>query len=212
MSNTSNGNGAADPYRLNRDIVASMRLNLQHYIWKENMGYILHPSIELPSTGVRIADVGTGTGIWAHDLSRQYPDAEIYGLDISSQQYPAEGFLPKNVHLDFLDILKEIPAEHVEKYDVVHARLLVQVVNQAGGDPRPVIQNLLKLAKPGGYIQWEEPNDNAETRKILKSDPSNSSENMEKLLANLHTRFQSKAAYVLVLIIAFSLFLFFSNP
>lgn len=83
--------------------------------------------------------------IWLHDLSRQFPNAQFHGFDISGEQYPAAGFLPSNVSLRYLDILKEIPSEYVEKYDVVHARLLVQVVNQAGGDPRPVIQNLLKL-------------------------------------------------------------------
>jgi hypothetical protein len=83
--------------------------------------------------------------IWLHDLSRQFPNAQFHGFDISGEQYPAPGFLPSNVSLRHLDILKEIPSEYVEKYDVVHARLLVQVVNQAGGDPRPVIQNLLKL-------------------------------------------------------------------
>jgi hypothetical protein len=62
MSKTSNENAATDPYRLNRDVLASTRLNLQHYIWKESMGYILHPSIKLPSPGIAIADVGTGTG------------------------------------------------------------------------------------------------------------------------------------------------------
>ncbi|KAF1359019.1 S-adenosyl-L-methionine-dependent methyltransferase [Lizonia empirigonia] len=195
MSKTSHANGTTDPYRLNRDVIASTRLNLQHYIWKESMGYMLHPSIKLPSSGVRIADIGTGTGIWTHDLSRQYPHTEIHGFDISSEQYPAQGFLPNNVRLGFLDILKEIPAEHVEKYDIVHARLLVQVVNQAGGDPRPVIKNLLRLAKPGGYIQWEEPNDDAGNRKLLKSDPSNPSENTERLLASLNARFQTKSPW-----------------
>lgn len=47
--------------------------------------------------------------------------------------------------LRFLDILKDIPPEYVGKYDIVHVRLLVQVVNQHGGDPRPALQNLLKL-------------------------------------------------------------------
>lgn len=77
-------------------------------------------------------------------MSRKLPGAVLDGFDISSEQYPASGFLD-NVTLAHLDILKEIPSEYVEKYDVVHARLLVQVVNQAGGDPRPVIQNLMKL-------------------------------------------------------------------
>lgn len=62
MSNFNSVHAAADPYRLNRDVLASTRLNLQHYIWKESMGYILHPSIKLPDSNVSIADVGTGTG------------------------------------------------------------------------------------------------------------------------------------------------------
>lgn len=60
----SNGNAvssASDPYRLNRNIAASTRLSLQHYIWKENMGYLLHPSIDVSRPDLAIADVGTGT-------------------------------------------------------------------------------------------------------------------------------------------------------
>lgn len=58
--------GSTDPYRLGRDVIASTRLNLQHYIWKENIGYLLHPSIRFPNASsnsdISIADVGTGTG------------------------------------------------------------------------------------------------------------------------------------------------------
>jgi hypothetical protein len=94
MSNTSNGNGAADPYRLNRDIVASMRLNLQHYIWKENMGYILHPSIELPSTGVRIADVGTGTGYYSQNINVTCTDSTYPEFGLTT--YPASTPMPRS--------------------------------------------------------------------------------------------------------------------
>lgn len=39
------------------------RLDLQHYLWKDQTGYLLHPSIPLSSIqNVKIADVGTGTG------------------------------------------------------------------------------------------------------------------------------------------------------
>lgn len=58
--------GSTDPYRLGRDVIASTRLNLQHYIWKESIGYLLHPSIRFPdassNSDISIADVGTGTG------------------------------------------------------------------------------------------------------------------------------------------------------
>lgn len=73
--------------------------------------------------------------IWLHDLSRQLPDAQLDGFDISSEQYPAPGFLPSNISFRHLNILHDIPLEYVGKYDVVHARLLVQIINQADGDP-----------------------------------------------------------------------------
>ena len=36
------------------------RLHLQHWIWKERLGYLLHPSIPTSSPNCRVADIGTG--------------------------------------------------------------------------------------------------------------------------------------------------------
>lgn len=52
---------AAAKYRLNRDVLASSRLNYQHYIWKETLGFLLHPNIDILKADLRIADIGTGT-------------------------------------------------------------------------------------------------------------------------------------------------------
>lgn len=35
---------------------------------------------------LRILDVGTGTGIWAMDVADKYPNAEVYGNDLSPIQ------------------------------------------------------------------------------------------------------------------------------
>ena len=35
---------AAAKYRLCKDVLAPSRLNHQHYIWKETLGFLLHPS------------------------------------------------------------------------------------------------------------------------------------------------------------------------
>ena len=52
-----------DKYILGRDYVASARLNLQHFLWKTQQGFLLHPSISLDhDKPICIADVGTGTG------------------------------------------------------------------------------------------------------------------------------------------------------
>lgn len=33
-----------------------------HYLWKEQVGHLLHPKIDLPDHGAHIAEIGTGTG------------------------------------------------------------------------------------------------------------------------------------------------------
>lgn len=41
----------------------SFRLYLQHWMWKAQAGWDLHPLIKLPETGeIRIADLGCGNG------------------------------------------------------------------------------------------------------------------------------------------------------
>ncbi len=37
------------------------RLGLQHFLWREALGYLVHPDIPLDHEKVKIADVGTGT-------------------------------------------------------------------------------------------------------------------------------------------------------
>ena len=47
--------------------------------------------------------------------------------------------------------------------------------------------------EPGGYIQWEEPNDDAGNRPLVKSDPETTvSENSEELMKRIDGKFRSK--------------------
>ena len=39
-----------------------IRLNLQHFLHKMDIGYLVHPKIQLPTDNFSIADVGAGTG------------------------------------------------------------------------------------------------------------------------------------------------------
>lgn len=74
-----------------------------------NVGYILHSSIDLPSTA-RVADVGTGTARFLLRLQPTYPDAVLEGFDISSALYPPPGTLPPNVFLSVRDMKQPFPA------------------------------------------------------------------------------------------------------
>lgn len=142
------------------------RLNLQHYLWKDVLGYNIHPDIPIhDKEDFRIADIGTGTGylsrllgwsrhckkdrwikshsIWLIDVSRQLSAACLDGFDISTKQFPPKNWLPANVSLESLDMFSSIPEELIGKYDVVHVRLFLCVVQD--DDPRPLLKIILKM-------------------------------------------------------------------
>ncbi|KAJ5114214.1 hypothetical protein N7456_002748 [Penicillium angulare] len=143
-----------DDYVLGRGLADSVRLDAQHLLWKMHKGYELHPLI--PRTdNMKIAEIGTGTGIWLFDIARQLPSSvQLHGFDISDNQYPSKELWPKNVSLGLLNSLIDPPAHLVGQYDVVHLRMWVP--NIRGNDTSALIQHVKSLLKPGGYIQWED--------------------------------------------------------
>ena len=150
--NLANGRG----YLLDRNYIAASRLNYQFYLWKDSLGFSLHPSIAIPKGQAVIADIATGTAIWLIDVSRALPTAELDGYDIDLGQAPKPPWLPSNLKLREWDIFDEVPSDAVEKYDVVHVRLLVLVVRNS--DPREILAKIAKMLKPGGYLQWDDLN------------------------------------------------------
>ncbi|PYH83551.1 S-adenosyl-L-methionine-dependent methyltransferase [Aspergillus uvarum CBS 121591] len=144
-------------YALHRNYHSSARLNAQNHLWKDALGYSLHPCIGLtPDSAPRIADIGTGTGIWMMDVKREYPAAQIDGFDISFAQCPPPEWLPDGVRLRELDLYEPLPTELEGIYDVVHLRLFFVVIRN--DDPGPVLRNMLRMLKPGGWLQWSEHN------------------------------------------------------
>ncbi|KAK2616819.1 hypothetical protein QQS21_000196 [Conoideocrella luteorostrata] len=146
---------ANDPYALMRDCNASSRLTAQHYLWKELLGFLVHPDISSRAVDLKVADVATGNGIWLHDLARNRPTpAEFHGFDISLNQIGPKSWLPANMHFHAWDLFEEPPQEFVGYFDIVHVRLITVVVKN--NDPKPIIANLTKLLKPNGHLQWDE--------------------------------------------------------
>ncbi|KJX95394.1 UMTA methyltransferase family protein [Zymoseptoria brevis] len=155
----------ATHYPLKRDFQASARLNLQHQAWLLTTGHSLDPAIELPPSAL-IADIGCGTGIWSLSLSQNLPPGcRIEASDISLAQAPPQPWWPTNVAFRTLDVFEDtLPDELVGRYDVIHIRLFVFVI--ASGNPIPLLKNLMTLLKPGGWLQWQE-YDNNEVRTLV---------------------------------------------
>jgi SAM-dependent methyltransferase len=151
---------------------------MQHWMWKAQLGWDLHPAIKLPEAGdARIADQGCGNAYvlspdslerhrltqsmsaWlvslALDMEKEQRHASLIGLDVQDAHYPSPDNLPDNVTLGLLDAFNEdLPAEHIGVYDVVHVRAFASVVKE--DNPGPILRNAYKMLKPGGYIQWDD--------------------------------------------------------
>lgn len=78
------------------------------------MGYILHPSVTLPSAP-RIIDMATGTARFLLRLQPTYPHASLEGSDISPALFPPQSTLPPNVSLTVMDMKQPFPTEMHEK-------------------------------------------------------------------------------------------------
>ncbi|TRX97283.1 hypothetical protein FHL15_002077 [Xylaria flabelliformis] len=99
-----------------------------------------------------IADVCTGTGVWAVSVAQELPNAQIRGFDIDKSKFMTN--LPSQVELQYGDILSPFPSEFLGKFDLVHARFLVAILRKE--DWVPIARNLMTLLRPGGWILWEE--------------------------------------------------------
>ncbi|KAL9093259.1 MAG: hypothetical protein Q9165_004000 [Trypethelium subeluteriae] len=155
------------------------RLNYMHWMLKAICGYLLHPKVPRGSLqGIRVADVGTGSGIWLLELAEELPTTStLEGFDISGQQYPPPEWWASNMKLMEHDAFKPFPQQYIGAYDVVNARFLLTLIRSP--EAVPFLENLVTLLsmiacslnlvcvysslrnallpEPGGYIQWIEP-------------------------------------------------------
>ncbi len=71
----------------------------------------------MQETHLKIADIGTGTGIWLLDLSDSLPSSiQLDGFDIDLSQCPPRPWLPPNVSMRNLNIHDETPEDMLEIY------------------------------------------------------------------------------------------------
>ncbi|KAF2092819.1 hypothetical protein NA57DRAFT_12239, partial [Rhizodiscina lignyota] len=130
------------------------RLNLFHLLWKQRFDdRLLDPSIPIDRSDLKVADVGTGSGIWALDVFKSLPKGTIVdGLDIDLSQAPTKASLPKNISFRHYNYYETPEPELLGRYDIVHIRHTTTTIRN--NDPFEVIQNVSKLLKPGGYLQF----------------------------------------------------------
>ncbi len=126
------------------------RLDLQHYALREALGAnYLAPA----RTPARILDVGTGTGQWAFDLCRRFPDAVAVGLDIGRTSKPSAPESYWHVQANATDGLPFRDGA----FDFVHQRLLRPGIPAVKWPA--VVRELARVTRSGGWVELVEVGD-----------------------------------------------------
>jgi SAM-dependent methyltransferase len=135
-------------YLLPKDAEEDARLNFQHYALLHAIGnhYVapLGPSVRL------VLEVGAGTGIWASEMARLFPQAEVIGIDIDPALFRAPAQLPENCLLRTGNVLTGLPFPD-GIFSFTHQRLLVAAI-PAGKWPG-VVRELVRVTQPGGWVE-----------------------------------------------------------
>ena len=133
---------------------ANSRLNLQHYqIMHELDNALLDANIPTDTSNQRIADICCGTGLWLIQIAGKYPSAELHAFDINLKNLPPPGWTPQIQRHEY-NLFETPPTELQGTFDIVNIQLTYTFVNDTRIDT--VLENILSLLKPGGWLQWTE--------------------------------------------------------
>ncbi|KAI8804945.1 S-adenosyl-L-methionine-dependent methyltransferase [Cladochytrium replicatum] len=100
--------------------------------------------------GLKVLDVGCGSGNWVMEMADAYPLGEFVGLDVRTGDWDSEREESLS-NLKFVrgNVLKRLPFED-NTFDYVHQQHLLSWVPE--GLCPYVIAELTRVLKPGGYI------------------------------------------------------------
>ncbi|KAF2758106.1 S-adenosyl-L-methionine-dependent methyltransferase [Pseudovirgaria hyperparasitica] len=123
------------------------RLDLQFEILKVLFGGRNHfAPLENPR---KILDIGTGTGKWAVQMAKKFPNAEVTGTDLSPIQ---PMYYPANCKFIIDDAAEPDWMIRPSSLDYVHTRVLLGAFT----DFREIIKKAYHSLRPGGYLESQE--------------------------------------------------------
>ncbi|KAI9590864.1 S-adenosyl-L-methionine-dependent methyltransferase [Syncephalis fuscata] len=133
------------PYPLPNDLNEVDRLDLQHFMIRYSLNGNHVCKLNHPQ---KMIDIGTGTGIWVMEMASEFPECQVFGIDISAIQPKA--IIPPNVHFETMNILEGISYES-NLFDYVHQRLLCAAIPELYWPE--LVKDLARICAPGGSVE-----------------------------------------------------------
>ncbi|CAO3657921.1 unnamed protein product [Umbelopsis ramanniana] len=121
----------------------------QHYLFKR----IFNGNYAVPlNNPTCILDSGCGTGLWAHEMSQEFPNASVVGLDLTP---PAKHHRLQDRGLIYVqgDVHNQLELMS-NAFDFVYQRDMATVIPL--GRWMQLIQEFYRVLKPGGWLQLVE--------------------------------------------------------
>lgn len=102
----------------------------------------------------RILDVGYGTGRWLAEMAREFPHAELIGIDHALPEKETAQF-PSNCHFLTGNMLDLLPFEDAS-FDFTHQRFRLFAIPLLQW--QPIINELARVTRRGGWVELTEMN------------------------------------------------------
>ncbi|CAG8560249.1 4377_t:CDS:2 [Ambispora gerdemannii] len=140
------------PYVLPADIEEDDRLHQQHFALKYICGgNYTAPIHDLIKPGSKILDLGCGPGQWTLEMAQEFPQADVYGIDINAN-FPTT-IKPANSHFLVGNVTERLPWED-NYFDFIWIRYLFVGIMDA--DWQNLYHEVRRVLKPGGILEHHE--------------------------------------------------------
>ncbi|OQE22213.1 hypothetical protein PENFLA_c013G08350 [Penicillium flavigenum] len=143
-------------YILPHNVEEIERMQNQHEWVKGCADGLIKAPLDMTRKDLRVLDAATADGYWIQDAKSIMPaGTEFVGFDIAPDLFPPTQTLGPKVTLSVQNLIEPFSPAWKNAFDLVHERFVISLFKE--DEIAQVLHNLLSCVKPGGWVQFVEP-------------------------------------------------------